>query len=103
MARMHSAAADISAVPKQSPRFKLEDTAGEAILYDTQAHDVVYLDQTATMVWMLVDGARTLGEIVELIAAAYPESREAVARDVPSVLSRLAEAGAIELVASREQ
>lgn len=90
-------------VPQPSQRFRHEEADGELILYDTLNHDVMYLDATAALVWQLIDGARSLDDIVGLLGDAYPEARDAIARDVPQTVAMLADAGALELMPTGDE
>ncbi len=55
------------------------------------------LDEQAVEVLKLVDGARTLPEIVDTLAARYAAPRDAIAADVEAMLRDLADKGAIRL------
>jgi hypothetical protein len=43
----------------------------------------------------LCDGARTVGEIVELLSAAYPDAAEDIRADVPAAIQQLIHHGAL--------
>ena len=55
------------------------------------------LDEQAVEILKLVDGVRTLGEIVDTLAARYAAPREAIDTDVSAMLRDLADKGAIRL------
>ncbi len=55
------------------------------------------LDDPAVEVLKLVDGVRTLPEIVDALAARYDAPRSAIAGDVAAMLQDLADKGAIRL------
>jgi pyrroloquinoline quinone biosynthesis protein D len=54
-------------------------------------------DQQAVEILKLVDGARTLGAIIDNLAERFNAPRELIARDVATMLGELAEKGAISL------
>ncbi len=54
-------------------------------------------DEQAVEVLKLVDGERTLGAIVDDLAARFNAPRELIARDVAAMLRDLADRGAIRL------
>lgn len=56
-------------------------------------------DEQAVEVLKLVDGRRSLGAIVEALAARYQAPRELIAADVAAMLSELAGKGVIRLAA----
>jgi pyrroloquinoline quinone biosynthesis protein D len=55
------------------------------------------LDGPASEVMQLVDGARSLDEIVDTLAARFDAPREVIATDVHAMLRDLADKGAIRL------
>jgi hypothetical protein len=81
----------------RNSRFELVEVSGEIILYDSATHDVIYLDRSASVIWFLCDGERSVAEISRLIAGAYPESRDTIADDVRRTVSELAKQGALTL------
>lgn len=83
--------------PAQNSRFNFVQIDGEALLYDNETHNVVYLDQPGAVVWALCDGERDEDAIIRLIADAYPESGAAIATDVRQTIARLVEHGALSL------
>ena len=82
--------------PRKNARFELVELAGEAVLYDTDRHDVVYLNPWAVLVWHLCDGERTVDDIIGLLVAAYPDSEQAVRLDVPALIADLRRHGALD-------
>lgn len=55
------------------------------------------LDEPAVEVLKLVDGARTVPDIVDVLAAKFDAPREAIATDVSAMLQDLVVKGAIRL------
>ena len=55
------------------------------------------LDEPAVEVLKLVDGARSVPDIVDMLAARFDAPREAIAADVEAMLRDLADKGAIRL------
>ena len=55
------------------------------------------LDEPAVEVLKLVDGARSVPDIVDILAARFDAPREAIAADVEAMLRDLADKGAIRL------
>lgn len=57
-----------------------------------------HLDPMAAAVWRALEQPRTLREIVELFAAAFPEvEREVLRRDLRAVLGRMRRVGLVTL------
>jgi len=80
---------DKSDVPHRVEGYAVEQIDSELLLYDGKRTMVVYLNETALLVWQLCDGHRSSADIVELLVAAYPDG-PAVADDVGSALELLA-------------
>ena len=55
------------------------------------------LDEPAVEILKLVDGTRTIPEIVDLLAARFDAPREAIAADVEAMLRDLSDKGALRL------
>ncbi|HET6339414.1 MAG TPA: PqqD family protein [Polyangiales bacterium] len=81
----------------QNPRFDVVQVEDESLLYDSETHNVIYLDAPALVVWRLCDGERSLADIAQLIERAYPQSRDAIANDVEKTVDALTKSGALVL------
>lgn len=86
---------DTVPIPRQG--FQLEELDGETLLYRHSLKKMIYLSESAAIVWKLCNGERTAQEIVNLLAEAYPESREAVIGDVVAALDSLVREGALHM------
>lgn len=75
----------------------LETEVGDDIsLYDPTKEQVSVLNGTASDIWRLADGTRTVDEITALIAASYDVRPEAIAEDVVRTVGELSEAGLLQ-------
>ena len=83
--------------PSPRPDWRLEQMDEELLLFQPAEGRVLYCNQTAGLVWRLCDGERTVGEIVALLAEAYPEAGDALPADVARALQAFADADAILL------
>ncbi len=83
--------------PTPNSRFNFVQVGDESLLYDNDTHDVIHVDGPGSIIWALCDGTRTIEQIIELIANAYPDSRDAVAIDVQETITRLVEQSALKL------
>jgi hypothetical protein len=61
-------------IPKRDPNCDQEVLEGEIVLYCSTVAKAVYLNATAALVWQLIDGQRSVGEIEALLTGAYPEA-----------------------------
>ena len=55
------------------------------------------MSETASLVWRLCDGKRTVGDIVEQLKEAYPEASDQLENDVEETLKTFAEHGAVKI------
>jgi Coenzyme PQQ synthesis protein D (PqqD) len=74
---------------------------GCASLYSPATANVVSLNETATQIWYRCDGSRTLGDIVDDVAAYYGVSPEAIAAQVSGVVAGLVEQQLLQHPATR--
>ena len=82
--------------PKQCAGFQIEEIDGESVLFHPVRNVIIHANQTATLIWQLCDGERTVPQIVELLAEAYPESRQQIEDEVPHTIQELRGKGALE-------
>ena len=75
--------------------FSIETFDNEILLYSISDSKGVYLNQTAGLVWELCDKNQSVGEIVALLEAAYPQQKESVRSDVVMAIEALIENGAL--------
>jgi hypothetical protein len=82
-------------VPKQAFGFFVEEMEGENLLYRLGGHKAIHLNHTATVIWKLCDGSRTVEDIIGLLAKEYPGSETTVAADVREAIELLVGEGAL--------
>ena len=87
-----------SRVPKQVSGYHLEHMDGELLLHHPTSTKVVYLNETASLIWHLCDGQRTTDEVAELLRDSFPEPGGTIADDVEATLRLFVDHGAIEFV-----
>jgi hypothetical protein len=85
-----------SAIPTRRPGYESADLDGEFMLYNTGEAKALYLNETASLIWKLCDGQRTVEAIESLLRDAYPEAAE-LSRDVDAAFDTLLEQGAVEI------
>jgi hypothetical protein len=84
--------------PKRKPGLNIEEMDGELILFSPRTTKVLYFNPTASVIWQLCDGEHTLGEIVDLLAAAYPDAAEKMLAQVEGTLQVFLENETIKLI-----
>lgn len=85
-----------ASIPRPRRGFEMEEIDGEIVIYRAASNKAIYLNETASVIWQLCDGQRTVGEIVDAIAAAYPD-QPSVAGDVIEAIEMLRREGAVQL------
>ncbi len=89
---------ELSCKPRQTPDFRLEQLDGELLLYHPGQTTIMYCNPTASLIWGLCDGQRSVGDIIGLLSAAYEQAGTAVAADVEATLEQFYQHGAIGYV-----
>ena len=85
-----------SAIPRPKAGYETADLDGEYMIYHSAEGRAVYLNETASLIWKLCDGTRSLAAIEELLGEAYPDA-SALSADVDSALHTLLEQGVLEM------
>lgn len=74
-----------------------ENIDGEIVLYSATNSQAIYLNESASLIWQLIDQKNTVGDIISLLSAAYPEVID-LKYDVLSTLEVLFQHGVIRLI-----
>ena len=92
-----SGAADEAVVPalRRGVKFRFDAVRDAWVLLGPERLFVP--DETAVEVLKLIDGVRTLGAIIDDLAARFGAPRAAIATDVTALLRDLADKGAVTL------
>lgn len=87
--------------PKALESLKVEMMDGETVIYDDGIKKMIYLNESATVVFQLCDGQRSVLEIIELLKDAYPDASASMMDDVLGVVDYLVQEGALRLEQAR--
>jgi hypothetical protein len=60
-------------IPKPDTECLEEVLEGEIVLYSSGMSKAFYLNESASLVWKLIDGKRSIAELTSLLGDAYPE------------------------------
>lgn len=84
-------------IPQRLPAVvhELAET-GETILCDVDGARLLVLNDVGAAVWYLIDGRRSVDEIVSLVVSTLDADRAVVTRDVAAFLAELETQGLIE-------
>jgi hypothetical protein len=70
-------------------------TDGWTLLVNPDTAGAMAVNQTGALIWKLIDGRRTTGEIAAAIRDRFPDAPDTVVEDVRALLTKLAEEGFI--------
>jgi hypothetical protein len=84
--------------PRRKSDYRLEAIDGELLIYHPTETNVVYCNQTASLIWHLCDGTHTAAEISTLLSEAYPAAAVSIPADVDATLRTLTQQQVIEWV-----
>jgi hypothetical protein len=80
---------------KHSFGYFVEEMDGECLLYRLGAHKAIHLNETASLIWKLCDGTRSIQDIVAFLGQQYPDSRDDLSADVGEAVEMLIREGAL--------
>jgi Coenzyme PQQ synthesis protein D (PqqD) len=86
-----------SAIPKQTVGYESADLDGEFMLYHSDKAKALYLNETASLIWKLCDGERSVESIETLLRDAYPDAGD-LPHDVDAAFRVLVDEGAVEIL-----
>lgn len=87
----------LSSIPKPIEGFQTQELDGEFVLLHPTRNTIIHINQSGALVWQLCDNKRSVNEIIEILSAAYPEAKRAIAIDVPKTIQKLVQQGALEV------
>lgn len=79
--------------PRRRPDIRTEQVAGELVLYDAAGGRAAYLNATASAIWALCDGERTVAEMIAYLSSEIGGAN--VASDVTATVERFKTAGLV--------
>ncbi len=89
---------NITQIPKKQPDYYLEVMDGEILLFHLSRRNILYCNQTASIIWQLCDGERTVQDIITVLSNTYPESTDSIIEQTKSLLEQFQKQGAIQFV-----
>lgn len=87
---------DLNATPRLPEHLRVEALDARVLVYDPNGGMVVELNRTAGLVVQLCDGERSVAEIRDALAEAYPPAADDIAEDVPRVIEGLVDREVLE-------
>ena len=89
--------------PRRKPDYRLEMIDGEMLLFHPGETKIMYCNQSASLIWRLCDGQRTLEDITSLLSQAFPEAADTIPAEVEATLRQFHGHGAIEYIEEDDQ
>ena len=83
-------------VPKRSAGVFIEEIEGENLIYRLGTHQAIHLNETATVIFKLCDGSRSVQQVIDLLAAEYPIAEADVTTDVLDAVDLLVREGVLD-------
>jgi hypothetical protein len=74
-----------------TPQVREREVDGNLVLFDAATSQALFLNDTASDVWRLLDGELDLAGVVTTLARAYGVEPDAIEPDVEGVVTRLCE------------
>lgn len=89
-------------IPKQSTEVAWRNIQGQTVILQLGQNRLFHeLDETASLIWNLTNGVRTLEEIVEMIIDQFEVHDENVKQDVETFLDQLNHQGLVEWIETK--
>lgn len=83
--------------PTRDSHLVWRDIAGEVVIAQRNNRTVRVLNKTASLIWTLADGTRTMDDIVSELCARFDVSAATAATDTDEFCQELARAGLLAL------
>ena len=83
--------------PKTSNDYKLEEIDGELLAYSPATTRSIYLNPSASIIWLMCNGEHSVAEMIDALKEEYPDAADSIEDDVISTIETLRENQAISL------
>lgn len=84
--------------PRRAAEYQLQAVDEELLLFSPAQTQILYCNETASLIWELCDGQRAVQDIVVMLAEAFPEAGAALEGDVLATLQRFLDHAALDLL-----
>ena len=84
--------------PLRHQDYRLEKMDNELLLFNPKTTNILYLNETASLIWQLCDGQRNVNEMISLLVDTFPEAGPSIKQDVEETIALFKKHGAILLV-----
>ncbi|MGH1542565.1 MAG: pyrroloquinoline quinone biosynthesis peptide chaperone PqqD [Arenicella sp.] len=80
----------------------LEEMDDDILLYNPGNATTLHLNESSALIWKLLDGERSLGDIIDLLQEQYPEAAQEIEKDVFELAEQMVEKQVVTLMYSRK-
>ena len=86
-------AVSVSPISSPAKSIVVTEIDGDLALYDPRRERVLMLNHTASAIWCLIDGTKTIDGLAESLATAFDLDPESIREEVISTVERFANEG----------
>jgi hypothetical protein len=86
---------DLEACPRIAEHLRVEALDNRVLVYDPNGGMIVELNRTGGLVVQLCDGERSVAEIRDALAEAYPDAATQIGAEVPGIIDGLEARGVL--------
>ncbi len=79
---MSEAKMTVDACPRHNPRLAQQELGEKAVLLHYEGRRILGLNETGSKIWAMLDGERSLGEIIDTLMPGIDAPREQVEAEV---------------------
>jgi hypothetical protein len=91
---------NLNDIPRHRRGHHFEELDGEGVVYGRTRSKTFFMNDTASAVWKLCDGSRTVKDIAVVLEDVYPENKSEIAADVLQIVDRLVAEGLLAVAQS---
>ncbi len=84
--------------PLRHQDFRLEKMDNELLLFNPKTTNILYLNETASLIWQLCDGQRSVPDMIALLIETFPEAGNSIKQDVEETINLFKKHGSILFV-----
>jgi hypothetical protein len=84
--------------PQARSNFIIEKIDKEFVLFNTENLEIMYLNQSAALIWSLMNGTLTIQDMIDLLIETYPEAASEIRTDVIETMQRFFERDVIQFI-----
>ena len=77
--------------------YHLSEMEGEGLLYSHEKMTMIYLNESAAVIWRLCDGQRTVAQIVDFLKSAFPDVSHQLDGDVCGTIQQFVDYDMLDL------